>query len=289
MYAIMGATARTGTVVANALLDAGHKVRVIVRDAAKGASWPARGVEVAIADWTDADALKEAFAGAEGVYVMVPPVFTPSSGFPETKAVVAALRTALAETRPGRVVALSSVGAHRKSGLGLITQSHIMEQELGALGIPVAFIRAASFMENEIGSLQPARDQGEIAAYRSPDHAIPMVATADIGRVAAEILQQTWSGTRRIELEGPRPYSPADVAAVYARLLGRPVRAAAVPRSEWSARFAAAGLPTEGAGSWFEMLEGFDTGWITFEGDGCEHVVGTTALDEVLARAVGAV
>jgi NAD(P)H dehydrogenase (quinone) len=37
-----------------------------------------------------------------------------------------------------------------------------------------------------------------------------MVATADIGRTAAALLQQSWSGVRLVELEGPRRYSGSD-------------------------------------------------------------------------------
>ena len=49
-YVIAGVSGNTGSVAAAALLDAGAKVRVVVRDAAKGAPWKARGAEVAVAD-----------------------------------------------------------------------------------------------------------------------------------------------------------------------------------------------------------------------------------------------
>ena len=50
MFAITAITGKVGGVVANTLLAAGCGVRAVVRDAAKGAPWKARGCEVAVAD-----------------------------------------------------------------------------------------------------------------------------------------------------------------------------------------------------------------------------------------------
>ena len=47
MYAIAGVTGHVGSVAADTLLSQGKAVRVIVRDAAKGAPWKAKGAEVA--------------------------------------------------------------------------------------------------------------------------------------------------------------------------------------------------------------------------------------------------
>ena len=71
MFVVTGATGNTGGVAAQTLLDAGRKVRVVARDAAKGEAWRKRGAEVAIADFADEAALGRAFAGAEGVYLVL--------------------------------------------------------------------------------------------------------------------------------------------------------------------------------------------------------------------------
>ena len=73
--------------------------------------------------------------------------------------------------------------------------------------------------------IDAARDHGVIQSYLQPlDKAVPMIATADIGRVAAILLQQHWSGQRVVELEGPRPVSPNDIADTFADILGHPVK-----------------------------------------------------------------
>ena len=73
MYVIAGVSGNTGSIVAHALLEQGKKVRVLVRDAAKGEPWKARGAEVAVASVEDEDALTKALEGAAGAYLLSPP------------------------------------------------------------------------------------------------------------------------------------------------------------------------------------------------------------------------
>src|SRR5437016_5265158 len=72
MYVVAGVSGNTGKVVAETLLSQKKPVRVIVRDAAKGAAWKARGAEVAVAELDDVPALTKALAGAEGAYLLLP-------------------------------------------------------------------------------------------------------------------------------------------------------------------------------------------------------------------------
>jgi len=283
MYAITGITGKAGGATARALLRAGQKVRGIVRDKAKAAAWEAAGVEIVVADGHDASALEKALQGAEGVFVMVPPHFAPAPGYPENRAIVAVLRRVLATVRPERAVYLSSVGAQQDRGLGLITQSHQVEQEMSSLPIANAFIRAAWFLENYQWDVPSAREQGEINAFLNPlDRVFPMVATDDIGELAAQTLLQGWQGNRYIELEGPQRYSPLDAAAAFSRLLNRPVKAKPIPRAEWNELFEQQGMPKGRTAPRIEMLDGFNTGWIDFERTGAEASKGRRTLEEVL-------
>ena len=283
MYAITGITGKAGGATARALLRAGQKVRGIVRDKAKAAAWEAAGVEIVVADGHDASALEKALQGAEGVFVMVPPHFAPAPGYPENRAIVAVLRRVLATVRPERAVYLSSVGAQQDRGLGLITQSHQVEQEMSSLPIANAFIRAAWFLENYQWDVPSAREQGEINVFLNPlDRLFPMVAANDIGELAALTLQQGWQGNRYLELEGPQRYSPLDAAAAFSRVLNRPVKTKPIPRAEWDELFEQQGMPKGRTGPRIEMLDGFNTGWIEFERTGTEPFKGRQTLEEVL-------
>lgn len=280
MYAITGITGQVGGAVAGTLLAEGATVRAVARDAVKAASWAARGCELAIAEMSDFASLTRAFAGADGVFVLIPPIFDPSPDFTEARAIVAAVRDALAETRPSRVVCLSTVGAQEIQP-NLLNQLAIMEHEIGTLDLPIAFVRAAWFMENAAWDLASARE-GAIRSFLQPlDRAVPMVATADIGATAARLLRARWTGRRVIELQGPAPVSPNELAATFGRLLGRGVRAQAEPRAEWEALFRSQGMRNPAPRA--QMLDGFNQGWLSFEGgDSIEAVTGTTTLETVL-------
>jgi uncharacterized protein YbjT (DUF2867 family) len=284
MFAITGITGKVGGAVARRLLAAGQPVRGVVRDVTRAGAWAERGCELATARMEDASSLTAAFEGAKGVFILPPSEFDPEPGFPEARAVIDAVSTAIVKARPEKVVCLSTIGAQAHES-NLLTQRTLMEQALCEMPMPVTFLRPGWFMENAAWDVASARDDGVIASYLQPlDKPVPMVGTADVGRVAAELLQQTWSGVRIVELEGPRRVSPNDLASTFARVLGRPVRAEVVDRRTWEALFRSQGmkypLPR------MRMLDGFNEGWIDFESNPDEIVRGDVELDTVLGELV---
>jgi len=280
MYAIMGVTGQVGGVVGRVLLAANQQVRAVVRDAAKGRAWAHRGCEVAQATIEDASSLATAFRGAEGVFVLVPPNFDPSPEFCEAQEIGKALHSALAAACPKRVVYLSTIVAQATQS-NLLTQHTIIEEALGTLPMPITFLRPAWFMENCSWDVAPARAQGVIPSFLQPlDRPLPMVATADIGRVAARLLQENWTGRRVVELEGPQRVTPNEIAATFARLLQRPVRMEVVPRESWEELFTAQAMKNPIPR--MQMLDGFNEGWIDFERGTSGSEKGVVSLETVL-------
>jgi NAD(P)H dehydrogenase (quinone) len=157
----------------------------------------------------------------------------------------------------------------------------MMEQTLGKLPMPVTFLRPAWFMENCSWDAAPAKGSGVIPSFLQPlDKPFPMVATADVARVAVRLLQETWSGRRVVELEGPTRVSPDDIAAAFSHLLGKSVRMDAVPRETWRELFVAQGMKNPAPR--IRMLDGFNQGWIEFESGVAGAVKGTTTLKTVV-------
>jgi uncharacterized protein YbjT (DUF2867 family) len=139
-------------------------------------------------------------------------------------------------------VALSTIGAD-VTRPNLLNQLGLLEQGLADLTIPVTYLRPAWFMENAAWDVAPARATGVIRSYLQPlDRPVPMIATEDVGRTVAALLQQTWDGHRVVELEGPQRVSPQDVAAAFTRVLAHPVRAEVAPQSQWEDIFRAEGM-----------------------------------------------
>lgn len=276
----MGITGQIGSAIGRILLAAKQPVRAVVRDAGKGQIWADRGCEIALANIEDTASLTTAFRGAEGVFVLVPPNFDPAPEFPEARAIAAALRTALEAARPARVVYLSTIGA-QASQSNLLTQHTIIEATISELPTPITFLRPAWFMENSSWDVAPARGQGVIPSFLQPlDKAVPMVATADIGKVAAALLQETWSGHRVVELEGPQRVTPNEIAVTFAKLLGSSVRMEVVPRESWEALFKSQGMRNPIPR--IRMLDGFNEGWIEFERGEAGSKKGNESLESVL-------
>jgi uncharacterized protein YbjT (DUF2867 family) len=217
------------------------------------------------------------------VFFLLPPVFDPSPDFDEARRVIAAVREALMAAQPGKVVSLSTIGA-QSTRPNLLQQHTLQEQALGALPLPITFLRAAWFMENSAWDVASARTTGVVPSFLYPlDKPLPMVATADVGEVAADLLQENWQGKRVVELEGAR-VTPNEVAAGLARVLGREVRMQVVPRATWEGLFKAQGMKNPMPR--IQMLDGFNEGWIDFESDARATRKGIVPLDSVLRELV---
>jgi NAD(P)H dehydrogenase (quinone) len=284
MYAITGITGQVGGAVARNLLAANKAVRAVVRSAEKGQFWAALGCEIAVAEMEDATALAAAFEGADGVFILPPSEFDPAPGFPEAVRVIAADKEAIERAHPKKVVCLSTVGAQATQP-NLLTQRTLLEQALSTLSVPVTFLRPAWFMENFAWDVAAARDSGVIASFLQPlDKPVAMIATADIGRLAAQLIQKDWQGVRIVELEAAKRYTPNEVAATFAKLLGRSVRAEAVPRETWGSLFTSQGMKDPIPR--IQMLDGFNEGWIDFDSGQAGTVKGLTDLEVVLRAMV---
>jgi uncharacterized protein YbjT (DUF2867 family) len=283
MFLVMGITGHVGGVAALGLLAQGKQVRALVRDLVKAAAWADRGVELVQGDWNDSASMAAALTGLEGAYVMMPPTQTPSRGFPEARAVVASYVQALRQSPPPKVVALSSFGSEKPSGLGLITPTRLLEQGLQDMPFPVALVRAGGFFENYQFGLQAAIGGTLPVFYAPTDRKAGHIATADIGALVVELLTTEWSGQRVIELG--TPVSPDEIADALGEVLGREVKAQALPREAWAGAMEHMGLPKGSTWAYEEMMEGVNSGWIDFGVDGTEKRPGTTTAREVFARA----
>ncbi|MDR9776905.1 NmrA family NAD(P)-binding protein [Rhizobium hidalgonense] len=283
MFAVTGITGQVGAVVGAKLLERGLPVRACMRNADKAGSWRDRGAEIAIAEMTDAAALGAAFAGAEAVFLSIPPAFDPASGFPVAKIIIEALKTALVKAAPKKVVCLSTIGAQAKEE-NLLTQLGLVEKALSALPMPIAFLRAGWFMENSAWDIAAARE-GVMPSFLQPlDKPVPMVGVRDVGAVAAEMLQANWTGKRIIELEGHYRITPLQMAKTFATVLGRPVHAEKVDRDAWEALFRSQGM--QNPGPRMRMLDGFNEGWIEFDGGEAGSRKGETTFETAIRALV---
>jgi uncharacterized protein YbjT (DUF2867 family) len=221
MYVVTGATGNTGSVVASQLLSKGQKVRVIGRSADRLQPLVDQGAEAFVVDLSDAAALTKAFAGAQGVYLVIPPNPKSNDFRAEQSHVVSAFAQALKESGVKHAVTLSSIGADKPAGTGPIAGLHEMEEKLNRVpGLNVLHLRAAYFMENSMAQAMIIRMLGKTAGPLLPDLKVPMIATEDIGAAAAQaLLNVDFRGQQTRELLGQRDLSYNDITAILAKAL----------------------------------------------------------------------
>jgi len=285
LYVVTGVSGRTGSAVARTLLKKGKRVRVVVRDEAKGNIWASQGAEVSVACLTDISTLTLALSGADAAYIVSPQQYTSNELFTQAEIMANTIAEAATKVQLPKLVALSSIGAEQSSGTGWIAMNRALEQHVGQTGLPVAFLRAAYFMENWEPMAKTAAAQGELPSFLAPlDRMLPMIATDDIGRIAAEVLCEHWHESRIIELEGPATYSPNDVANSLTHTLDKAVSATAIPESSWAAALSSSGMSEPAKDGFIEMTRALNSGHIAFIDDAnIERRQGCITLNTVIA------
>lgn len=290
MYAIAGVTGHTGSIAAETLLAQGKPVRVIVRDAARGAAWADKGAEIAVASLDDVAALTAALTGVAGAFVLLPPQAAVTSPTPleNNRKLTAAIAQAVRAAQVPHVVLLSSVGAQHETGTGPIQALHHAERELTATGAAVTAVRAAYFQENWGAALGALAD-GVLPTFIPAGLRYPQVATRDIGRtVAAALVECGRPGLQVIELAGPRDYTGHEVAAALATLTGKPVAAQDAPLDAVVPTFTGFGLSRAVAELYREMYAAIASGRVAWQGGAARQVRGTVDVTHTLGSLLAA-
>ncbi|MFO0760038.1 MAG: NmrA family NAD(P)-binding protein [Byssovorax sp.] len=284
MFVVAGVTGHVGSVVAEQLLAKGQKVKVIVRDAQKGAAWAQKGAEIAVGELGDAAFLTGALKNATGFFVLLPPNYAAADFYAVQLETTASIAAAVKASGVPHVVMLSSVGADLSAGNGPIKGLFHLENALRATGTQLTAIRAGMFQENVGMSVGPAKAMGMYFNFLpSADFPSPMIATRDIGALAAESLLSPSGKSEIVDLHGPA-YSQRQIAEKLGAAIGKTLQIVDVPQAGWINAFMQGGMSEQLAGIFAEMYGGFLSGAITPKGD--RMVQGKTTLDEVLKALV---
>ncbi|HEV2424425.1 MAG TPA: NmrA family NAD(P)-binding protein [Terriglobia bacterium] len=262
MFAITGATGNTGGVVAEKLLAGGEKVRVIGRDTSRLARFVQKGAEAFPADVTDGAALTRAFEGATGVYALIPPNIGTADVRAYQERVTDALASALRQASVPRAVTLSSIGADKSEKVGPVVGLHNLERKLNAIErLNVVHLRAGYFMENLLPQVDVIRNFGMVGGPVKADLLLPMIATRDIGAVAAGLLKSGFTGKQTRELLGQRDVNYTEVASVIGRAIGKPeLRYVQLPAQQLKPALMQMGMSSNMADLLLEMAEALNNG-----------------------------
>ncbi|MEI2383838.1 NAD(P)H-binding protein [Breoghania sp. JC706] len=283
MHIILGGTGQVGAAAARYLLARAEPVTIVTRDASHGESLRAVGAEIAVADIRDARSLHDVLARGRRALLLNPPANPAGDIDVEESAGVAAILQALEGAPLEKVVVVSTYGARPGSHCGDLTVLHALEQGALAQPIPAAINRGAYYMSNWLLSARQARETGRLVSFLPADMPLAMVSPDDLGEAAARRLLEPADDIAPWHVEGPRCYTPRDVADVLSGLWGRQIQVEEVPPGEWEACYRQAGFSAASAQSFAGMTGVVADGGIETPAD---PVRGPTGLESYLRAAL---
>jgi uncharacterized protein YbjT (DUF2867 family) len=252
MFIVMGATGHVGGAVTRALRAHGQTVLALAHDDDKAAILRNQGIETAIIDVQDSDALRRAFRQGRRAFLLNPPAPPTTDTDRQECKTAAAIIAALDGSSLEKVVLESTYGAQPGEAIGDLSVLYGLEQALAAQAIPFAVLRAAYYMTNWDQLLPQAR-QGQLPTMFAPTLRLPMVAPADLGTAAARLLMSDDTGIHHVE--GPQRYTTQDVSDAFAKAIGHPVQLQFIPRQDWERSFRKMGFSAEAARAYTRMTQ----------------------------------
>lgn len=223
--AISTPTGKVGSALTQNLIGTDHDLVLLARDPGKLAPFAERGAAVAQGSLSDKGYVTRAIRGADAFFIVIPPSFDHEDYRAFQREIGDVMLGAIREAQTPRVVLLSSIGAHLGEGFGPITGLGEIEKQLDRIDVDATYLRPNSFMENFFGSAQSIWSDGAVFLPLPGSIRLGFVAAADIGKQAADIIQDgAWSGKRAIELSGPADITFDEAAATLGKALGKEVK-----------------------------------------------------------------
>jgi NAD(P)H dehydrogenase (quinone) len=226
---ITGATGDTGGYAIEQLLQKGHEVRALVHridDRSKRLEdW---GVEVVAGDYLDLGAMRAAVKGARRAYFVYPihPGIIQATAYFAQAAKEAGVET---------IVNMSQISAREDAKNPSARDHWVAERVFDWSGVAVTHLRPTFFAEWLLYAT-PSIKAGTLSWPLGTGRHAP-VAAEDQARVIVGILENPAPHRGKVyPLFGPKEYTPAEIAQVVARLLGKDVRYKQVTVEEWSGR-----------------------------------------------------
>lgn len=219
---VTGSLGHVSKPLTETLVQQGHTVKVISGSPDRQTDIEALGAKAAIGSLEDAAFLTDTFTGVDAVYAMIPPNFAAPDTREHYRSVGRSYAQAITQSGLGRVVHLSSWGAHLAEGTGFITGSHDVEQLLNALpGVALTHLRAGSFYYNLYSYMDMIKKAGFIGTNHGGDDKIVMVSPLDIAAAAAEELTRSATGQNvRYVVSGE--YTANEAARILGAAIGKP-------------------------------------------------------------------
>jgi uncharacterized protein YbjT (DUF2867 family) len=253
MYVVLGATGHIGSAVVAKLAGDGANVVAVTRSKEKAQRCRDTGATAAVLDIADVAGLRGLFRKAKRALLINPPADVSGDiDIAESKSVdhiIAALEGSELE----RVVAESTYGAQPCKHCGDLGILFEFEKKLQAQAIPTSLIRGAYYFSNWDASLRTASHEDILYSMFPAAFVLPMVAPADIGAIAADLLSSEQPRLGIHYVEGPARYCANDVAKAFSVSLEKSVNVVVIPPDRWEEAFRKLGFSEQAAASYARM------------------------------------
>ncbi len=247
MYAVTGVGGYIGSAVVENLIQDGvppGQIRVTSRDEATLERWRARGVQAFRADFNDADALREAFRGAQRMFMVSTMEVGPVRQRQHRNAVEAARAAGI-----GHIVYTSFLNADKPHVSSFeLTDHKFTEQLIRGSGMRFNFMRnnqyADAMAENQANiAITTGKSIGNAGKGR-----VGFVSRDDVAAVAAKLLQGEGEPDTGYDVTGPEALSYGEVAALIKELSGAEFEVIDLTDEQMYAMWDSLGVPREATG-----------------------------------------
>ncbi|GLY38366.1 NAD(P)-dependent oxidoreductase [Amycolatopsis sp. NBRC 101858] len=234
--AVTGAAGALGRLVIDSLLTTQEPrdVVAIVRDADKAADLAARGVEVRVAEYADADALGKALVGLDKVLL----ISSSEVGrrFAQHRNVIDAAASAGVP-----YLAYTSMTKATESSSPLAPEHRQTEEYLAASGLAHTVLRNNWYHENYLAQLPAITESGVLTAAAG-EGKVAAAARRDFADGAATVLTTDGHERKVYEFTGDTALSYADIADAFGQVIGRAVAYRPVAAADLVAAMVQAGV-----------------------------------------------
>lgn len=252
MIVVSAATGHIGSQLIKQLVARDQEVIGITSNPEHVSKIEKAGAKAVVIDIFDTSGLRELLNKAEKFYLLNPPGDISGNPSQEERQSVQVLIDAVKNGNLKKIVAESTYGAQPGEAVGDLSVLYELEQKLAKIEIPCEIIRGAYYFSNWDMSLDSAKSEGKLYSFFPTDFKLPMVAPSDIAKLAADRLID--DEIRQLHhIEGPRHYSPRDVADAFSKALDKKVEVVEIPQQNWESSMVEMGFSEAAARSMANM------------------------------------
>lgn len=223
-YVITGSLGNISKPLTEKLVKSGHDVTVITSKESNRAAIEATGAKAVVGSVEDAAFINTAFAGADAVYLMIPPNWGVTDWLAYQQGVADNYVAAINNNKVKYVVQLSSIGAHMRKGAGPIDGLGYLEEKLhSAEGAQVKILRPSYFYTNLLSMIPLINGMNIMGSnFGSTDEKLVLVHPADIAEAAFEELSSLSFTGYTIRYISSDESHPSEIAAALSAAIGKP-------------------------------------------------------------------